>query len=158
MNNFYNPYNNGIAGMPYMSQNYAMPTYQAPQVQQPTQQIISPNDFTLMRYMNDADAEKFLPEPNSRVLLIDRNNQTFRIKACDNLGNSQEEVYAFTKVNKQVKAEAEKPAIDTSNFVTKQDVADYIKKSDLEPIFNRLSDIDKKIKIQKILKEEKIDD
>lgn len=107
MTNFFN-YNN-----PY--QNYQQPT----------------NSFMIndIRFVSKNEAESFVPNPNTRVMLIARDENLCYLKMTDIYGNSTKQVFKYEQLN-NLPTLPKTSEIDTKEFVK----IDFVR--DLENRFN----------------------
>ena len=138
MNNFYNGYS-GYA-TPY--QNYNILAQQKQQSVQNTQQ----SPFNDVRIATEAEATAHFLFPNTRVLLMDINNNVFWIKSADSLGQSVMEKYTFAKVDSNTASSTDAPKINYENFATKDE---------LKTVSEHIERLDKKFDIIKKLSEDK---
>lgn len=118
--------------------NYGMPTYGQPNYganpqmyrpQQPQQPQQQPYEMPIqdIRFVTSEEAKAFILMPNSKVLLIDRNNGIAHLKVADNLGQSNTMLFRFEPINPDgtpVKApENTTPVqVDMSKYITIQDL------------------------------------
>lgn len=136
---------------PYMQQNILR--------QQPTQQTTNSIPFTDIKFVNKKEAEGFSPFPNTSNLLIDRNNKMFYIKSANNLGESTTYTYKYEEINPdaEITKENEKPNIDLSMFIKKEDLQLFATKKDLSNFTTKddLKGLKEKIdKLHKLVKSE----
>lgn len=147
-------------------------TQQPTQPQQTQQQTQYDRPIQDVRFVESGkDAEDYILLPNTRVMLIDRNNSMFYIKSADSLGITTNEAYKFSKLNNKssdnvsreidtkdfVKTQDLKGYItreDLANFITKDDLKDFITKDDLKTIDNKVDRLQKQI-INDMLKGDK---
>lgn len=157
----FNNYNN-YGQNPFLNRPYTPPTYQSmpfnqPMVQQLQQNMppANPSDMpiTTIKYVDEKQIDGYIADPNTKVMLIDRNNKICGFKWCDSMGNCGGSKYRFEEFT-ETPYEVKNPHLDTSNFLTKQDVGDYVKKDELKTIFDKLSAIEKRIKINELLAED----
>lgn len=109
--------------------------------------------FLGVKFVNEQEANSFTLEPNTRILLMDKNNQVFWVKWTDSMGSSSMEKYKFERCDVQQQEQVSQ--IDTSNFATKDDLKDFVKTKDLAIIkeFNdKLERFEKKLKIKEMEK------
>lgn len=145
MNYGYNSYGN-----PY-ARNYGMPTYGQPQyapqpqqmaqpqmpiqqpiVQQPQpqQQPMQPMEmpFNYFGYGNYKEVESHILFPNQKALFIDRANNMFYEKICNNDGISVINQYKRVEnkaENQAVETPKEQPTIDLSNYVERKELGAF---------------------------------
>lgn len=82
-----------------------------------------PQQSGLIWVQGEAGAKSYLVAPGNTVLLLDSERQTFYIKSTDASGMPRPlKVYDF----QERQEEPEKPAVDLSNYVTKDEMAAYI--------------------------------
>lgn len=115
----------------------------------------SPSDYPFLgvKFVNEQEANSFTLDPNTRILLMDKNNQVFWVKWTDSMGSSSMEKYRFERCD--VQQQEQVPQIDVSNFATKDDLKGFAKAEDLAVLkeFNdKLERLEKKIKIKEIEK------
>lgn len=154
MNFGYNGYMNN--GNPY-ARNYGMPSYaqpqmpmqqpiaQQPQPQQPMQPMEMP--FNYFGYGNYKEVESHILFPNQKALFIDRANNMFYEKICNNDGISVINQYKRLEnkaENQAVETSKEQPTIDLSNYVQKDDLGAF---ASLEQ-YNELKDMFEKLQEQ----------
>ena len=167
MNYSYNPYFSN-------NQNYGMyqPTYQsmmqnsmaqqnvAQQNQQVNQNSQSNTQYDKqiqdVRFVSEKDAHDYILLPNTRVMLIDRDNSVFYIKSADSLGTQTMEAYKFSKFKEN--ATNSLSSLDTqdfvkkddmkeflSGFITRDDIKNFITKDELKVFDNKLDAFQKQI-------------
>lgn len=125
-------YNNPYSSYPYA--NYGMPNYaqrpyvpQAQQAMQNTQQIpMQPQPqiqyetpIQELRFVTSEEAKAFIVMPNSKALLIDKNNGVAHLKVADNMGQSQTQYFRFEAINEDgtpIKPKVDTPQIDLEDF------------------------------------------
>ena len=81
---------------------------------------------------------------------MDTANKKFWIKYTDSLGNSSTETYRFEKIengDSNVTLVEEKPAIDTSLFVKKEDLSAMATKDDLKAMNEQIAKLQKQIRL-----------
>lgn len=161
-NSNFNTYGGNYMGSGYISpyrpqiqpnQMAGISQMQQPQTQTSTQiQPTNPAEIpiTMVRFLKESEGENFVVDLNTKALLIDRQKKVCFVKWCDIYGNSD---FIKLKYEECINSETEKQPIDTSNFLTKQDVGEFVKKDDLKAIFDQIANLEKRIKINKILDE-----
>lgn len=104
------PYNN-----PY--QPYTPPMqYQQPQTQQP--------DTSIIWVQGESGAKAYPVQNGKSVVLFDSESEHFFIKTADASGMPQPlRIFSFSEVNE---TEMKAPAIDTSNFITREEFEDLV--------------------------------
>lgn len=160
-NNYTNPYGyNGYYGNAYQ-QNLM-------QQQQPQQMGIMPpqqaqqNQYDIpiqgVIFLTSDEAKAYIVPPNKRVMIMDRDKSVFYIKSADALGQSNTAVYKFEPlVEEQPKVEIESQAINTEEFVKKDDIKEFATAQDLQTLkadFTKSLEDLKKSVIQKALRNE----
>ena len=80
----------------------------------------------------------------------------FWIKWTDSLGNSTTETYKFEKTENGETTKESIPAIDTSIFVTKDDLKNVVTKTELDSLKETIAELKKQVKISQILSEKPI--
>ena len=120
-NNRYNPYYT-----PYVPYQQMMPQ----QMQQPIQQAApQPVEIPIsnIRFLNEKEMAGYvMPVPNTKEMLIDKNNKIVCIKSTDQIGVSNAKYYKFDEIVEGTKETQNKgktePKNDMSVYATKQDV------------------------------------
>lgn len=99
-----------------MYQNYGY-QYNRQPYYQPVQQVQQQGDmaFNDVRFLTEEQIKAFIVMPNTRVLLIDRQNKVASIESCDNLGNLSVQRFSFESLDKPVQE------VDYNQFATKKD-------------------------------------
>ena len=145
-------YNNNFGGYgpPIQQRPMYMPTQ--PQVQDMEQMT----PFQIVRFVNEKEAQAFTLLPNQKALLMDTANMKFWIKWTDSLGNSTTETYKFEKTENGETTKESIPAIDTSIFVTKDDLKNVVTKTELDSLKETIAELKKQVKISQILSEKPI--
>ena len=161
----YNGYNNMGNGY---QRNYGMPSYAQPQYMQP-QQMVQPQmpmqqpivqqpqaqqpmqpmemPFNYFGYGNYKEVESHILFPNQKALFIDRANNMFYEKICNNDGISVINQY------KRVENKGENQAVEPRNDTPTIDLSSYVKKDDLGQFvslkqYNELKDMFEKLQKQ----------
>lgn len=133
----YGAYNNPYA-QPYNYNYINRPTVPMQQpVAQPEQAY---ND---VRFLNADQIKGFVVNPGQSVLLVDKENKLAYDEKCDMSGNFFKKVYSFT--------ELEENAPEVKGF----DATQFVKYDDLEKLKDEISKLQKQIKINNILNEDK---
>jgi hypothetical protein len=118
---YQNTYQRQMANIP-MQQYQPQPQMQ-PQPQQPYEIPIQET-----RYVTRKEAEGFIVFPNTKVLLIDKNEGMAYLKSADNMGQSSTLCFKFEGVNPDgspLKPQEEKPQIDMNEYIKKSDLASF---------------------------------
>lgn len=110
----------------YVQRNYAPQPPQMPQNQSqafpPMQNTPIPeNPIQDIKFVNRAQAEAYIVFPNTKVMLIDIENNVVYIKTADNMGQTQTTYFKFEQTNADgtpLKAEAPVSKVNLDNFVT----------------------------------------
>ncbi|MCM1437801.1 MAG: hypothetical protein NC131_01125 [Roseburia sp.] len=115
------------------------PVQAQPQMQQNVQQRpVSELPIQGVMFASEDEAKSYILNPNSRVLLINREKGEAYLKSADGLGQTYIEPYTFTKKTaEQVQAE-KATKIDTSAFVTKDAAKNFVTTDDLDKLSNKL--------------------
>lgn len=170
-------YNNSYLGSSYSSpqyntygQNYGL--YQNPQMtQRPMPMQPQPQDvpFNDIKFVTADEAKAYIVMPNTKVMLMDRDNSVFYIKSADGLGKSMLEAFKYTRLEDNA-SEMVSAEFDPKEFVRSSDLADilrkddlkgfltaeegknFVTKDDLKGIDEKLDQLQKQIKINEILK------
>lgn len=151
-----NQYRYGFPNASTYNYGYQNPIMQQPFMQQPqmTQQAVpvqtQPYDIPIqeVRFVNADEANAFIVMPNTKVMLIDKNNGVVYVKSADAMGQSSKELYKFEKVD-SLDAVSSKE----SNFVKKDDLAGFAEKADIKELVDRIDRLQKQIKINDIITE-----
>lgn len=127
----YNAYQN------YPYTNYAAPNYfnqpqfQAQQPQQVMRQV-QPQQAQYempiqdIRFVTSEEAKAYIVMPNTKVLLIDRQNGMAHLKTADNMGQSVTQCFKFNAVNADgtpIKEQSPQPQINLDEFIKKSDIS-----------------------------------
>ena len=157
---YLNPYGRANYGV----NNYAQPQYMQPQqmaqpqmpmqqpiVQQPQQQPMQPMEmpFNYFGYGNYKEVESHILFPNQKALFIDRANNMFYEKICNNDGISVINQY------KRVESKGENQAVEPRNDTHTIDLSNYVQKEDLGQFvslkqYNELKEMFEKLQKQVI--------
>ena len=142
-------YNNNFGGYvpPIQQRPMYMPTQ--PQVQDMEQMT----PFQIVRFVNEKEAQAFTLLPNQKALLMDTANMKFWIKWTDSLGNSTTETYKFEKTENGETTKESIPAIDTSKFLTEENLKNVATKEELASLRETIAELKKQVKISQIMSE-----
>lgn len=167
MNYGYNGYNN--FGSPY-GRNYGMPSYAQPQYapqpqqmqqpqmaiqqpmvqQQPQQQSMQPMEmpFNYFGYGNYKEVESHILFPNQKALFIDRANNMFYEKICNNDGISV--INQYKRVgdkaeNQAVETPKEQPAIDLSSYVERKELGAFVSLEQYKELLSKFETLQKQV-------------
>jgi len=112
-NTNYGMYN--YARQPY----YTQPNYQ--QAQQPVYQQPQPVDLPIndVRFLTADQIKGFIVYPNTKVLLIDKQNGLAYLESADNMGNFYKQVFTFKNFEEKPELVKENTP---NNLVTKEDL------------------------------------
>lgn len=162
MNYGYNNYGNSFG------RNYGMPTYGQPQyvqpqqivqpqipIQQPmvqpqpqpqTQQSMQPMEmpFNYFGYGNYKEVESHILFPNQKALFIDRANNMFYEKICNNDGISVISQYKRVE-NQAVETPKEQPTIDLSSYAKKDDLGQFVSLEQYNELLKKFEYLQKQI-------------
>ncbi len=135
---------------PFYQQTY-------PQFQQPIQQMEPP--IQSVKFVNESEAKAYIVMPNTKEMLIDKDNGIAYLKSADQMGQSRTKIFRFEEVienNENTSNLGNKqPEIDMSGYVKQEDLADFIKSDAItslsKDIYDRLNVLEKKIKINDIM-------
>lgn len=172
-------YNNGIYGSYLGSNGFYGPyqsIYQPNQFQSPQGQINSSqgqyvqqntNDMPIqgVKFVTGDEAKGFMVLPNTRVMLMDRNNSIFYIKSANSLGESTLESFEFKKIDgtkPNTSDTAQKENIDLEQFVKKDQLGNLVTTDKLEgeiktvkdELSKKIDELKKSINIKKYLEGE----
>lgn len=152
--------------MGYLSNSQQMQNRQQFQMNQvnqsPTQSEPINRPFTDVRIGTLDEAKAHIVGVNNAIMFIDKQNSQFYIKRADSMGNPYLEVYKYSLVtdnapeNKisQIDPNLFVKKEDLSGFITKDDIKNFITREDLLNIDSKLEEIQKKIKLNNIIKED----
>lgn len=141
----YMPYNNYNQ---YQRQPIAQPMVQT--TQQPTQNF----PFSIVRFGTLDEIKGQLVSPSSAIMFIKNDLSEMYIKSADAMGNSAIETFKCSRVNDNTNLDVP-PALDTKDFVKKEDLKDFITandikefptKQDMEDFNNKINSIEDNIK------------
>lgn len=112
---------------PYGRANYGMTNYQQPQypITQPQQPIMQDLPIQYVGYANLKEVEAHILMPNSKAIFIDKPNNMYYEKTCNNEGQS------FIKKFKQVDTQGEERGVETNKDTHSIDLSSYVKKDEL---------------------------
>lgn len=160
-NGFYNPYQTNYQANQFQGSQGQINGSQGQYVQQNT------NDMPIqgVKFVTADEARAFMVLPNTRVMLMDRNNSIFYIKSADSLGQSMLEAYEFKKIDntKPDTATADtNQNINLEQFVKKDQLGNVVTteklNSELKTVKDELSskieEVKKSINIKKYLEGE----
>lgn len=107
---------------------------QYPQYQQPTYQpIMQEQKFQDIKFLNAEQIKAYIVLPNTKEMLIDKENNMAYIVSADNMGNSTIKKYSFVDLNEQ-KQEKTQPELDMSEYVKLSDMDKFVQKTDLQTL------------------------
>lgn len=164
----YNGYNNMGNGYP---RNYGMPSYTQPQYMQPqpmvqpqmpiqqpivqqpqpqTQQSMQPMEmpFNYFGYGNYKEVESHILFPNQKALFIDRANNMFYEKICNNDGISVINQYKRVQdkaENQAVEPKKDTPTIDLSSYVKKDDLGQFVSLKQYNELLSKFETLQKQV-------------
>lgn len=126
--------------------------------QQQFQQLIEP-PIQSVKFVNENEAKAYIVLPNTKEMLIDKDNGLAYLKSADQTGQSSTKIFKFEEVIEKDKNEAGRgkiqPDRDMSDYVKRDDLSDFIKTDAVtslsKDIYDRLSVLEKKIKINDIV-------
>lgn len=176
MNYGYSPY--GSAGnYGYNSTPYYQPyTQQAQQSIQPQQQIQRQDvPYSEVRYGTLEEAKAYIVPPMKAVMFINQDISEFYIKSADNMGKPSLETFKYSKStsnsSQPVSGENDptEPARERDMkdfvkrnelepFLTAENAKDFVKKSDIKALTDKIEVLQKQISIANMVKREVIDD
>lgn len=119
-----NPYNRNYPQYYPQYQQYQQPTYP----QQPIEQ-----KFQDIKFLNAEQIKAYIVLPNTKEMLIDRENSMAYIVSADNMGNSTIKKYSFVDLN-EPKVEEKQPEIDLTQYVKLSDLDKFVQKGDLQTL------------------------
>lgn len=128
-NAYQNPYIQPYPQQPYVPQQVVQPQQQMQaQRQQQVQQQQYEAPIQDLRFATLEEAKAYIVMPNTRALLIDRQNGIALMKSADNIGQSFAQYFKFIPVNEDgspISPPKEQPQIDFSEFIKKSDVQSF---------------------------------
>lgn len=126
----------------YQPQQQMQPTYQ--QVPQQAQQMQPRQKYSALTYVNGlVGAKSHILNPNEKIYLLDSDNPILYIKSADFEGKYSLEAFELNKVELE-KIGVEKEQTPTIQPLTKQDLNEFVSKSDLKALERQfMSSIDK---------------
>lgn len=126
----------------YQPQQQMQPTYQ--QVPQQAQQMQPRQKYSALTYVNGlVGAKSHILNPNEKIYLLDSDNPILYIKSADFEGKYSLEAFELNKVELE-KIGVEKEQAPTIQPLTKQDLNEFVSKSDLKALERQfMSSIDK---------------
>ena len=147
---FQNPSNYNYAMQNQMMQQALMQQTQPQIVQQPMPVQSQPYDIPIqeVRFVNSDEANAFIVMPNTKVMLIDKNNGVVYVKSADAMGQSSKELYKLEKIDS-----LESTTPKETNFIKKDDLADFAQKADIKELSEKIERLQKQIKINDIITE-----
>ena len=158
MNNYngFNNYGGYSNGRYFTTPSYSMPMFQNRPIEQ-SQQQQNGIFFNNIRYVSPEDYDKYIVGLGQTDMIINKENGLVKIVSSDMVGNSFTRSFKFEELNSNKPKEEQKPEIDLSGYVKKDDLNDFIKIDALtqfsKQIDDKLSKIEKKIKISEIMEE-----
>ena len=110
----------------YPNQNYMQRAYSQPQ--QMAQQV-PPMEMPIqdIKFVNKTQAEAYIVYPNTRVVLIDKENGVAYIKTADSMGQSQTDYFKFEPINADgtpIKPNPPAPQVNFDDFIKKEQLND----------------------------------
>lgn len=136
----YNYYNQ--MQYPYMQQ------YNGYQSVQPKQNVMQPQTeetpFVNVRYGTIDEIKGQLVGVGQSIMFINRNLGEFYVKSANQMGEPLIETFKYYKVDNN----APKQDLDTSQFVNKEALSNYITKDDLQGIVAEIEEIKQKIEVK----------
>lgn len=164
----YNGYNPNYPN-PYM-RNYGVPNYNQAPYMQPQQQMVQPQmpmqqpmvqqaqtqqsmqpmemPFNYFGYGNYKEVESHILFPNQKALFIDRANNMFYEKICNNDGISVINQYKRVEdkaENQAVETPKEQPTIDLSNYATKDDLGVFASQKQYNELLMKFEQLQKQV-------------
>ena len=136
--------------IPQMTQQPQM--YNQQQVQQPQaqQQPMQPMEmpFNYFGYGNYKEVESHILFPNQKALFIDRANNMFYEKICNNDGISVINQYKRVQdkaENQAVEPQKTMPTIDLSNYATKDDLGAFASQKQYNELLMKFEQLQKQV-------------
>jgi hypothetical protein len=121
------------------------PIMQQPIVQQAQQGMQSMEmPFNYFGYGNYKEVESLILFPNQKALFIDRANNMYYEKNCNNDGISVISQYKRVEdkaENQAVETRNDTPTIDLSNYATKDDLGQFVSLKQYEELLNKFEEL-----------------
>lgn len=136
------------------SQQRSMPTQQT----QPSQSVQQTQNYETpiqnIRFLNSDEIKGYVVFPGTKEMLIDRAKGITYIKSANTMGESFSRIFRFEEISEEDldTKKPEQPVIDTSSFVKRDDLKNFLTKEDLVDINTKLDKMEKYIRINDILK------
>lgn len=126
----------------YQPQQQMQPTYQ--QMPQQAQQMQPRQKYSALTFVNGlVGAKSHILNPNEKIYLLDSDNPILYIKSADFEGKYSLEAFELNKIELE-KIGVEKEQAPTIQPLTKQDLNEFVSKSDLKALERQfMSSIDK---------------
>ena len=164
----YHGYNNYANGYP---RNYGMPSYAQPQYASQPQQMVQPQipiqqpmvqqpqpqqqpmqpmemPFNYFGYGNYKEVESHILFPNQKALFIDRANNLFYEKICNNDGISVINQYKRVQdkaENQAVEPQKQEPTIDLSSYVERKELGAFVSLEKYEQLLAKVEQLQKQV-------------
>ena len=159
MNNQYTPYNGYV--QPYMAYQQQYQNRQPVQMQQPQQEPQQDIPFSEVRYGTLDQAKGYIVMPNRAVMFIDQDKSEFYINRADAMGKPYLETYKYYPLSNLPQKDEKSPEDgkndfkmpDLGNFLTKEDAELFPTRKELDEIYKKLEQLQKKIQINKMFEE-----
>lgn len=133
--------------------NAYMPVQRPIYMPQPQLDMEQGSPFQIVKFVNEKEAQGFVLLPNQKALLMDTQNMKFWIKWTDSLGNSTTETYKFEKTENGSTNQDKVPTIDTSKFLTEENLKNVATKEELASLRETIAELKKQVKISQIMSE-----
>lgn len=163
---FNNSYMNNQYTTPYMGYTQPYMAYQQQYqnrqpIQQPQQEAQQDIPFSEVRYGTLDQAKGYIVMPNKAVMFIDQDKNEFYINRADSMGKPYLETYKYYPLsnlpqNNQTQPETGKNggiSTDLGNFLTKKDAEMFPTRQELDDIYKKLEQLQKKIQLNKVIEE-----
>lgn len=118
-----NPYNRSYQQYYPQYPQYQQPAYQP--MQAPMEQ-----KFQDIKFLNAEQIKAYIVLPNTKEMLIDKENSMAYIVSADNMGNSTIKKYSFVDLNEEEK----QTKLDMSDYVKTSDLDKFVQKADLQTL------------------------
>lgn len=161
---FNNSYMNNQYTTPYMGYTQPYMAYQQQYqnrqpIQQPQQETQQDIPFSEVRYGTLDQAKGYIVMPNKAVMFIDQDKNEFYINRADSMGKPYLETYKYYPLsnlpqNNQTQPETGKNggiSTDLGNFLTKKDAEMFPTRQELDEIYKKLEQLQKKIQLNKVI-------
>ena len=162
---FNNSYMNNQYTTPYMGYTQPYMAYQQQmqaRQQMPMEQAQNQDvPFSEVRYGTLDEAKGYIVAPNRAIMFIDQDKSQFYIKRADSMGKPYLETYKYSSMDNlpsELKSQPQTSkndgiSTDLGNFLTKKDAEMFPTRKELDDIYKKLEQLQKKIQLNKVIEE-----